>query len=150
MAGITDIFRFALKKYIAKQNIKQSEIADGLGIDRPAFNAFLRGKKNFSLDRQEKIANHIGYDYIDIINSYRENEVEILANSSSNKPITHSSPEHEALIDEAAIENDVIQPVDLDLTERRLLKMYNALDAKHKQLIMNMLTDIFISFYRSD
>jgi transcriptional regulator with XRE-family HTH domain len=145
MTSTTDIFRFALKKHIKKQNIKQSEIADGLGIDRPALNAFLRGKKNFSLKRQEQIAKHIGYDYIDLINSYREYE--------SDRSIAHSSPEHEALIDKAALEKlekVTGQTVDLDLTERRLVTMYNALDFKHKQLIMNMLTDIFICFYNGN
>lgn len=147
MINTTDIFRSALKRYLEDQNIKQSEIADSMGIARPTFNAFLRGKKSFSLKRQEQIANHIGYDYIDFINSCREHNCKDLVSTS---PCNHSNPEHEALIDESVLGNDMEQTVVLDMAERRLLKMYNALDQKHKQLIMNMITDIFISFYHSD
>lgn len=61
-----DCFRLALAELIAPHGA-QARLADELGIKRTILNDYLGGRKNFSEDRKEAIAQTLGWLYEDMI-----------------------------------------------------------------------------------
>lgn len=62
-----EIFRKKLKAITDKKNPRQSTIADSVGFSRSEMNDFLRGRKDFSLNRMEDIAKFLGTTFIDFV-----------------------------------------------------------------------------------
>lgn len=62
----TKYFRKALLSFL-NEDITQSKIADALNIQRPLMNDFLKGRRNFSEDRKETIAEYFGKTYLEML-----------------------------------------------------------------------------------
>ncbi len=62
----TEYFRKALLSFL-NEDVTQSKIADALKIQRPLMNDFLKGRRNFSEDRKETIAEYFGKTYLDML-----------------------------------------------------------------------------------
>ncbi|MCP4746433.1 MAG: helix-turn-helix transcriptional regulator [Desulfobacteraceae bacterium] len=131
-----DFFRVALKNVLKQKGIKQIEIAKRLGLDPPALSAFLRGKINFSIKRQELLAETVGSSYIEMLN---------YGKSLAAEPTGHTNAAHEALMPDVIRDKDVkSEDVTLNAAEQRLINIYRRLNGDLKQLLMNMATDLFI------
>lgn len=62
----TDIFRKALMSFF-NDKLTQSVLADSLGIQRPLMNDFIKGRRNFSEERREKISEFLGKTYLEML-----------------------------------------------------------------------------------
>ena len=63
-----EIFKKAFCHLMDKQDLKQSEVADALGIKRPHMNAYLKGTRGFSEDKREEISAYFGMSYLSMLN----------------------------------------------------------------------------------
>ena len=63
----TDIFIKTLQSFISEE-ITQSKLAELIGVTRQQLNDFLKGRRNFSEDRKELIAENLGKTYLEMLN----------------------------------------------------------------------------------
>ncbi|MDY6903715.1 MAG: helix-turn-helix transcriptional regulator [Thermodesulfobacteriota bacterium] len=68
----SDFYRKAVKHYLKKIGMTQKELARRLNETAPHVNSFLKGERNFSEERKEKLAQIMGTTYIDLLNMGRD------------------------------------------------------------------------------
>jgi len=82
----SELFRITLKSVLDEMpRGAQSSLADDLGVDRRYINDFLNGRRSFSESVREKIAEKLGYSYIDFLVMGREMLTERNSNVDSEK-----------------------------------------------------------------
>jgi len=62
-----EIFRKKLRSIVDEQRGRQSQVADACGIGRNEMNDFLSGRKNFGIDRLERIADYLKISYAEMV-----------------------------------------------------------------------------------
>lgn len=63
----SDFFRKAVIDLMEETGTRQSVLADSLGIKRPHMNSYLKGRRGFSENKREEIANFFGKTYLEVL-----------------------------------------------------------------------------------
>ncbi len=119
----TEIFIKSLNTFFSK-GITQSHLADAIGVARQHLNDFIKGRRNFSEEKKEKIAEVLGMTYVDMLiigKSIVDGET---APDIKNKKISSTGNQNEIPIPEKVIVkypvlNKIIETSNLAYAEKK-------------------------------